>query len=68
MAELVCKHWEPRFQGLTRRDRQGCNYDAYLPDPLAGWNPTLPGDVAADIADAETAIRELNRSGTAHVR
>lgn len=67
MAELLNKRWEPRFQGMTRRDRQGCNYDAYLPDPLAGWSLTLPGDVAADIADAETAIRDLNRAGTTHV-
>jgi Fic family protein len=52
---------------MTRRDRQGCNYAAYLPDPLAGWNLTLPGDVAADIADAETAIRDLNQAGTIHV-
>jgi Fic family protein len=52
---------------MTRRDRRGCNYDAYLPDSLAGWNLTLPGDIAADIADAETAIRELNRAGTTHV-
>ncbi|MEX1005953.1 MAG: Fic family protein [Acidimicrobiia bacterium] len=67
MAELLRKRWEPHFQGLTRRDRQGCNYDVYLPDPLGGWNLTLPGDLAADIADAETAIRELNQAGTNHV-
>ncbi len=67
MADLLRKRWEPRFQGLTRRDRQGCTYDAYLPDPLAGWNPALPGDLAADIADAETAIRDLNQTGTTHV-
>jgi Fic family protein len=52
---------------MTRRDRQGCDYDAYLPDPLADWNLTLPADVAADIADAETAIRDLNQAGTTHV-
>lgn len=52
---------------MTRRDRQGCNYDAYLPDPLAGWNLTLPSDLAADIADAETAIRDLNQARTSHV-
>ena len=67
MAEYVRRRWEPRFEGMTRRDRGGCSYDAYLPDPLAGWNLTLPGDLAADIADAETAIRDLNEAGTSHV-
>ncbi len=67
MAEYVRRRWEPRFEGMTRRDRGGCSYDAYLPDPLAGWNLTLPGDLAADIADAETAIRDLNEAGTNHV-
>ncbi len=67
MAEYVRKRWEPRFEGMTRRDRGGCSYDAYLPDPLAGWNLILPGDLAADIADAETAIRDLNAAGTSHV-
>ena len=67
MAELLRRRWEPRFEGMTRRDRQGCNYDAYLPDPLSGWNLTLPSDLAADIADAETAIRDLNQAGTSHV-
>jgi Fic family protein len=52
---------------MTRRDRQGCSYDAYMPDPLAGWNLTLPGDLAADIADAETAIRDLNAIGMSHI-
>jgi Fic family protein len=67
MAELLRRRWAPHFQGRTRRDRQGCNYDAYLPDPLAGWDLTLPGDLAADVADAETAIRDLNQAGTTHV-
>jgi len=67
MAEYVRQRWEPRFDGLSRRDREGCNYDAYLPDNLAGWNLTLPSDLAADIADAETAIRDLNQGGTRHV-
>ena len=37
-----------------------CDYDAYLPDRLAGWDLTIPADVAADIADAEAAVRALN--------
>lgn len=67
MAEHVHLRWEPRFHGSTRRDRQGCSYNAYLPDPLQGWEPVLPGDLAADIAEAETAVRELNRRGVSHI-
>lgn len=52
---------------MSRRDRGGCRYDAYLPDLLAGWNMDIPGDVAADIADAEAAVRSLNDAGTRHV-
>jgi hypothetical protein len=34
---------------------------------VLGWNPAIPGDVAADIADAEAAVRRLNEAGTSHV-
>lgn len=67
MASLLRSHWTARFEGMSRRDRQGCDYDAYLPDPLVGWNPAIPGDVAADIADSEAAVRRLNEAGTSHV-
>lgn len=67
MAKYLRKRWEPRFEGLTRQDRRGCSYDAYLPDPLSGWNLMLPSDLAADIADAEAAIGKLNRGDTEHV-
>lgn len=67
MARRLRRHWEARFEGMNRRDRGGCDYDAYLPDPLAGWSLTIPADVAADIADAETAVRRLNDAGTTHV-
>ena len=67
MAELIRNRWTPSFEGMSRRDRQGCDYYAYLPDPLAGWGLTLPADLVADLADAEAAIRGLNASGTSHV-
>lgn len=67
MASLQRKHWEARFEGMSRRDRRGCDYDAYLADPLVGWDLVIPGDVAADVADAEGAIRRLNDAGTTHV-
>ena len=52
---------------MSRRDRGGCFYDAYIADPLAGWDPSIPADVAADIADAESAVRALNDAGTSRV-
>lgn len=67
MATVIHKRWKPRFEGASRRDRRGCSYDAYVPDPLAGWPLEIPGDLAADVADAEMAIRDLNDTGTIHV-
>lgn len=66
MATYIRKHWTPTFEGPSRRDRGGCEYDAYLPDPLQGWQFTLPGDAVADLSDAEAAVAALNTDGTAH--
>ena len=61
MSKVVRCSWPTTFgEGLPRRDRQGCEYEAYVPDPLAGRAFRLDGDVAADVADAERAIAGLN--------
>jgi Fic family protein len=67
MAALIRHRWSASFEGMSRRDRQGCDYNVYLPDRLAGWDLALPADLVADLADADAAIRRLNASGTAHV-
>ncbi len=67
MATLIRSRWTTSFEGMSRRDRQGCDYDAYLPDPLVGWELALPADLVADLSDAEAAIRRLNATGTSHV-
>jgi Fic family protein len=46
--------------GLPRRLRQPCRYSAYVPDLLADIDLALPGDVMADVSDAEQAILRLN--------
>ena len=68
MGKLIRRHWSPSFrEGLPRRERHGCDYDAYVPDPLAGRTFTLDGATAADVADAEAAIARLNAEATSLV-
>lgn len=44
------------------RYRRACEYDAFIPEPLAGVDVVLPGDVAGVVSDAEKAIADLNRA------
>jgi Fic family protein len=61
MTRVIRKHWTTDVSaGLARRDRRSCDYEAYVPDVLAGPNIALDGDVAADVADAERAIATLD--------
>ncbi len=66
MARVLKLRWDPTFiDGLPRRDRHGCDYEAYLPDRLSNRNFLLDGDVSADLTDAESAIQLLNSEATA---
>lgn len=64
MASTERRRWHSDFSGQTRRDRLPCDYDVYLPDPLAGRRIVLDGNLAADVADAEQAITRLDVSAT----
>lgn len=59
MADWAKLRWDPG-EGLTRRDRQGCEYEAYLPDKLAQRRIALDSHVAADVSTAERAVARLN--------
>jgi len=61
MAKVIRRRWRgDMLAGLARRDRLGCEYEAYLPDHLSGRSFRLDGEVAADVADAEAAITRFN--------
>src|SRR5438309_1596222 len=60
MAAILKAQWNPTIEGLPRRERRGCEYEAYLPDQLTDQRFQFDGDVSADIADAESAVRVLN--------
>lgn len=44
------------------RYRRACDYDAFVPEPVADVEIVLPGDVAGVVSDAEKAIADLNRA------
>ena len=61
MAEFIRRKWHTEtVTGLPRRDRRGCDYDAYMPDLLSNRSVLLDGPVAADVAEAEASIARLN--------
>ncbi|GGK65736.1 Fic family protein [Nocardia camponoti] len=66
MAEFVSREWVSAFDrgGLSRRDRSGGTYQAYVPDPLVGRAFVLDGLTSADVADAEVAITRLDVEST----
>lgn len=62
MAKVIRRRWQARLDvGASRRDRQPCTYEAYVPDVLVGRAFRLDGDVVADVTEAEAAITRLNR-------
>lgn len=46
-------HAPPRY-------RRACKYKAFVPDPIAGWQPALEGDLAMVVVDAERRLQSLN--------
>lgn len=66
MSKVVRRHWPSDLSaGLSRRDRLGCEYEAYIPDLLANRKFRFDGDVAADLVEAESAIVLLNEKAKA---
>jgi Fic family protein len=60
MSRVIHGHWPGNPDAPSRRGRAPCDYDAYGPDLLTGRHFTFEGDVAADVADAETGIARMN--------
>ena len=42
------------------RYRRACAYDAFLPEPLTGFDGGISGEVAGVVSDAEAAVHALN--------
>jgi len=61
VPRIVKRQWVTKEEGITGKIKtRTCDYDAYVPDSLTGRKFTFTGECAADIAEAETAIRGLH--------
>jgi Fic family protein len=67
MARVIRRRWAGNQSAPTRRGRQSCEYEAYLPDHLVNRRFTFDGAVAAEVADAEAAIARLDAEAAALV-
>ena len=67
MSKVIRNQWPSNPNAPSRRGRVSCEYEAYVPDPLAGRSIALDGDVAADVTDAQAAIARLNTGAAALV-
>jgi Fic family protein len=66
MSKVIKRHWSGSIGlGMSRKDRLSCDYEAYVPDSLAGRGIALDGDVAADVVDAEVAIARMDVEASA---
>lgn len=52
--------WNPAMHAPPRY-RRACRYEAFVPDPLAGFDFQMHSGVAATVSEAEKAIHDLNR-------
>ena len=61
MPRMVPRQWVVKESGFTGKVKtKTSDYNAYVPDLLMGRQFTFTGGCAADIAEAETAIRGLH--------
>ena len=56
MGSYVSEKWYGNPHALRARDRRGGRFDAYVPHPLKGWNPLLPADAVAFLAEAAIIV------------
>lgn len=66
MGTFIHARWiSEAVSGVPRADCRSCDYDAYVPDLLAGRPVMLDGETAADVADAEAAIARFDTRASA---
>lgn len=58
---LVRQTWEYNpIHYAPPRYRRACHYETFIPHDLTNFAELLPGDLAGEVSDAESAIHQLN--------
>jgi Fic family protein len=61
LSERIRAVWQPSPDAYgPRKHRRPCAYEAYVPDPLSALPLGLPSDLAADVADVESAVARFD--------
>jgi Fic family protein len=61
-GRLERRTWRPsQDYGGGHRHRRAQAIDCYVPDPVAEWDPPLTAATASILAEADAAVRDLNR-------
>jgi Fic family protein len=65
MPRFVKKQWVTRESGITGKVTElSCDYEAYVPDLLAGRTFSFSGECMAAVTEAEAAIRGMTSTAT----
>lgn len=62
-GRYVKRTWPGNPTGQTRRERLPTPYEAYVPEPLWDYDPTVSAGLAKLLAETDAEILELNRLG-----
>lgn len=67
MAKLERRLWQAEPSGMSRKDRQPCEYLVHIPDNLLHRSFSIEGGVSADVVDAESALVRFNTEASSLV-
>ena len=68
MGTFENRRWSPKgtpsyAPGGGGRNRRHGTYGAFVPDPLCGWEPSIPLGLAGAVTEAETSVRRTEAAG-----
>jgi Fic family protein len=62
MGHFQERRWEPQLDAYgARRHRKPLRLRAWVPNPIADWDPSLGGGALGLISEADQAVNDLNR-------